>query len=97
MDTPTGITRIDLLNDHNFSTWSIQIMLILDQKRVRLIVDGLDIAPRVPSSNASDAEREKFRKRVILFSERQGVARSIMLLVMERRLHKKHSSIECCG
>jgi len=57
MGIPTGITRIDLLYDHNFSTWSIQVILVLEQKRVRSIVDGLDVAPRVPASNASDAER----------------------------------------
>jgi len=96
MDSGTGTSSIrnDLLNNHNFATWSIQVKLVLEQKRVRSIVDGLDVAPSAPTSNASNAEQEKYRERMIHFSERHGVARSMILLVMERRLQKKYATFE---
>jgi hypothetical protein len=56
-------------------------MLVLEQKRVRSIVDVLDVAPKEPTSDAFSAVQEKFRERMVIFSERQGVvARSTILL-----------------
>jgi hypothetical protein len=63
-----------------FATWSIQVLLVLEQKRVRSIVDGLEVAPTAPS-DVSDAVKEKFRERLILFSERKSVARSTIYLL----------------
>jgi hypothetical protein len=64
-------------------------------KRVRSIVVGLDVAPKEPISDAFGAIQEKFRERMVLFSERQGVvARSTILLAMECRLQKKYAFIE---
>jgi hypothetical protein len=52
------ITQIDLLNHRNFATWSIQVMLVLEQKRVRSIV-GLDVSPKEPTSDTfSEVPRE---------------------------------------
>jgi hypothetical protein len=78
MDSGSGASsvRIDLLNDHNYATWSIQVLLVLGQKRVRSIIDGLEVAPAAPATSASDDVKEKYRERLILFSERKGVARS---------------------
>jgi hypothetical protein len=78
-----------------FATWSIQVLLVLEQKRVRSIVDGLKVTPTAPASDTSDAAKEKFREWLILFSERKSVARSTILLAKEHPgLQKKYSSGE---
>jgi hypothetical protein len=96
MDSGSGASsvQIDLLNDHNYATWSIQVLLVLEQKRVRSIVDGLEVAPAALATSASDDVKEKYRERLILFSEHKGMARSTILLAMERRLQKKYSTVD---
>jgi hypothetical protein len=38
--------------------------------------------------------KEKYRERLILVSDRKGVARSTILLAMECRLQKKYSTVD---
>jgi hypothetical protein len=89
----TSFGWIDLLNDHNYATRSIQVLLVLEQKGVSLIVDDLKVASAAPATCASDDVKEKYRELLILLLESKGVARSTILLGMEHRLQKRYSTV----
>jgi hypothetical protein len=78
MAESTGIT-IKKFDGTDYKSWSLEIEILLEQKQVLGIIDGTEEAP-----DAKDGTQFKAWKK------QHGIARSTILLAMERSLQQQY-------
>ena len=77
--TAISIKKFDCTD---YKSWSLEVEILLEQKQVLGIVDGTEEAP--DAKNAKDMTGFKAWK------QQHGIARSTILLVMERSLQQQY-------
>jgi hypothetical protein len=85
----TTIT-ITKFNGSNYAQWRTEMALLLEQKQVYGIIKGYDHKPEEPAANATAIEKAAFKD----LMNRHGVARSTILLGIERRIEVKYTVVD---
>jgi hypothetical protein len=80
MDSELGTSsvRIEQLTDRNYASWSSEMVLLLEQRRVLSIVNEKEVLSASAAAGTSEAAMDKAAQ----FWQRHGVARSTILLGM---------------
>jgi hypothetical protein len=92
MDSELGTSsvRIEQLTDRNYASWSSEMVLLLEQRRVLSIVNEKEVLYASVAAGTSEAAMDKAAQ----FWQRHGVARSTILLGMTPGVRSKYSSIQ---
>jgi hypothetical protein len=92
MDSELGTSsvRIEQLTDRNYASWSSEMVLLLEQRRVLSIVNEKEVLSASVAAGTSEAAMDKAAQ----FWQRHGVARSTILLGMTPGVRSKYSSIQ---
>ena len=80
---------IPTFNGTNYAQWATEMALLLEQKQVYGIIKGYDDKPEEPAANATATEKAAFKD----WMNRHGVARSTILLGMERSIQAEYTVI----
>jgi len=86
LESGTSSARIEQLTDRNYASWSEEMELLLEQRRVLSIVEEKET---LPSSASAEATRE-----IAQYWQRHEVARSTILLGMTPGVRSKYSTIK---
>ena len=82
----TTIT-ITIFNGTNYAQWATEMAQLLEQKQVYGIIKGYDNKPEEPAANATATEKATFKD----WMNRHGIARSTILLEMERWMQAEYT------
>jgi hypothetical protein len=85
----TTIT-ITKFNGTNYAQWATEMALLLEQKQVYGIITGYDDKPEDPAENATATEKAACKD----LMNRHCVARSTILLGIERRIQPEYTVVD---
>ncbi|KAF8254102.1 hypothetical protein K440DRAFT_639880 [Wilcoxina mikolae CBS 423.85] len=86
----TVITTKTKLNGSNYTQWSNEMVLLLEQMQVYGIAASYEEEPATPAENATALERTTYEE----WMKRDGAARSTILLGMEPHLQSQYLGVE---
>jgi hypothetical protein len=84
--TTITITKV---NGTNYAQWATEMALLLEQKQVYSIIKGYDDKPEEPAENATATGKAALQD----WMNRDGVARSTILLGMEPRIQVEYTVV----